>query len=58
MRLNRAWYAPVGPGVYRMTTADHGTSGSRTVRTASLARAYCGPTRTAPTDHTLLEGAR
>ncbi|MFJ8846048.1 hypothetical protein ACIRFF_24470 [Streptomyces cyaneofuscatus] len=58
MRLIKAWYAPEVPGVYRMTAAGHGTSGSRTVRIASQARAYCDPTRTAPTDHALLEGAR
>ncbi|MFD7622604.1 hypothetical protein [Streptomyces sp. NPDC059802] len=57
MRLNKAWYVPVDPSVYRMTAAGHGTSGSRTARTASLARAYCDPTRTATTIHTLLEGA-
>ncbi|MGW2107634.1 hypothetical protein [Streptomyces sp. NPDC001948] len=56
MRLNKAWYAPVDPSAYWMTAAGHGTSGSRTVRTASQARAYCDPTRTATTIHTLSEG--
>lgn len=42
MRLFRAWYTPVQPGAYRLTAAGCGTSGFRTVRTASQARAsYC-----------------
>lgn len=58
MRHSKAWYAPADPGVYRMTAADYGTSGSRTVRTASQARAYRDPTRTTPTHHAVLKGAR
>lgn len=59
MRHSKAWYAPADPGVYRMTAADYGTSGFRAVRTAaSQARAYCDPTRTTPTNHAVLKGAR
>ncbi|MFD5728964.1 hypothetical protein ACFWMT_23075 [Streptomyces sp. NPDC058368] len=56
MRHTKAWYAPAHAGVYRMTTADHGTSGSRVTRTTSHTRALGAATRTAPTGR-LLPGA-
>lgn len=58
MRLIRAWYTSADPGVYRLTTADHGTSGSRAVRTASQARAFRTTARTVPITRPLLKGAR
>ncbi|MFJ8770224.1 hypothetical protein [Streptomyces clavifer] len=58
MRLNRAWYAPADAGVYQLTVADHGTSGSCVVRTASQARASHSTARTAPNARPLIEGAR
>lgn len=58
MRLIRAWYASADPGVYRLTAADHGTSGSRAVRIASQARASRSTARTVPITRPPLEGAR
>ncbi|MGW6684987.1 hypothetical protein ACWGBO_34770 [[Kitasatospora] papulosa] len=58
MRLNRAWYAPVDASAYRLTVADHGTSGSCAVRIASQARAFYSTARTAPNTRPLIEGAR
>lgn len=58
MRLNRAWYAPADAAVYRLTAADHGTSGSCAVRIASQARASHSTARTAPSTRPLVEGAR
>lgn len=58
MRLIRAWYAPTDVGVYRLTVADHGTSGSCAVRIASQARAFHSTARTAPNTRPLVEGAR